>query len=213
MENPQLNEQSGVRTAAKIISFVFHPLLMATYLVAVLGIFFPAMLMISLKSLKLVVLFVFAFTFFVPAVNLWLFRFFGNITSLQLESQQERKLPFVFISIMYIVVASLFYFKLPFNSNFNKLMLIVATLVVTATVITFFLKVSVHSLAMGGWVGILLPLVRFSPELLWPTASIIALSGLVISSRLILNAHTLRETVIGVIAGLLVGYGGMVVLF
>lgn len=91
--------------------------------------------------------------------------------------------------------------------------MIVAALVVTATVITFFLKVSVHSLAMGGWIGILLPLIRFSPDLLWPTASIIALSGLVISSRLILNAHTLRETIIGVIAGLLVGYGGMIVMF
>src|SRR5260370_40913768 len=97
MENPQLNELSGVRTAAKIISFVFHPLLMATYLVAVLGIFFPAMLMISLKSLKLVVLFVFAFTFFVPAVNLWLFRFLVNISSLQLGFQQMCKLSFLFI--------------------------------------------------------------------------------------------------------------------
>ncbi|MBI1770492.1 MAG: hypothetical protein HYR67_19160 [Bacteroidetes bacterium] len=202
-----------MRTAAKIISFIFHPLLLATYLVLVLGIFFPAMLMVSLPNLKLVALFVFGFTFFIPVINLWLFRILGNISSLQLESQQERKTPFVFISIMYIVVASLFYFKLPFNSNFNKLMMIVAALVVTATVITFFLKVSVHSLAMGGWIGILLPLIRFSPDLLWPTASIIALSGLVISSRLILNAHTLRETIIGVIAGLLVGYGGMIVMF
>lgn len=186
---------------------------MATYLVVVLGVFFPAMLMVSLANLKLVALIIFAFTFFVPAINLWLFRLLGNINSLQLESQQERKLPFVFISIMYIFVASLFYFKLPFNSNFNKVMMIVAALVVVATMLTFFLKVSVHSLAMGGMVGILLPLVRFSPELLWPTASIIVLSGLVISSRLILNAHTLRETVIGVIAGLMVGFGGMLVMF
>ena len=202
-----------MRTAAKIISFVFHPLLLATYLVLMLGIFFPAMLMISLGNLKLVALFVFGFTFFIPAVNIWLFRFLGSISSLQLESRQERKQPFVFISIMYIIVAYLFYQKLPFSISFNKLMIIIAALVVTATIITFFIKVSVHSLAMCGWVGILLPLVKFSPELLWPTAAVVALAGLVISSRLILNAHTLRETVIGGIAGLIVGYGGMMLMF
>lgn len=202
-----------VRTAAKIISFVFHPLLLATYLVLMLGIFFPAMLMINLVNLKLVALFVFGFTFFIPAINLWLFRLLGNITSLQLDSQQERKQPFVFISIMYIVVAYLFYQKLPFSSNFNKLMIIIAAFVVAATILTFFIKVSVHSLAMSGWVGIFLPLIKFSPDLLWPTAAVIALNGIVISSRLILNAHTLREAMIGSIAGLVVGYGGMILLF
>ena len=202
-----------VRTAAKIISFAFHPLLLATYLVLMLGIFFPAMLMVTLQNLKLFALFVFGFTFFIPALNLWLFRLLGNISSLQLESRHERKQPFVFISVMYIIVAYLFYQKLPFSSSFNKLMIIIAALVVTATIITFFIKVSVHSLAMGGWIGILLPLVKFSPDLLWPTAAVIAVSGLVISSRLVLNAHTLRETMIGSIAGLIVGYGGMVLLF
>ena len=92
-------------------------------------------------------------------------------------------------------------------------MIIIAALVVAAAILTFFLKVSVHSLAMGGWIGILLPLVRFSPQLLWPTAAVIAITGLVISSRLILNAHTLRETMIGSIADLTVEYGGMIILF
>jgi hypothetical protein len=178
-----------------------------------LGIFFPAMLMVTLPNLKWFALFVFGFTFFIPAMNLWLLRVLGSISSLQLDSRHERKQPFVFISAMYIIVAYLFYTKLPFSANFNRVMIIVAALVVTATVITFFIKVSVHSLAMGGWIGILLPLVKFSPNLLWLTAAIIALSGLVISSRLILNAHTLRETTIGSIAGLVIGYGGMMLLF
>ena len=200
-----------MRIAAKIISFIFHPLLVATYLVLILGIFFPVMLMVSPQNLKLLALFIFGLTFFIPAISLWLFRLLGNISSVQLESQQERKQPFVFISIMYIVVAYLLYGKLSFS--FSKLMIIIAALVVAATIITFFIKVSVHSLAMGGWIGILLPLIKYSPELLWPTATVIAVSGLVSSSRLILNAHTLRETIIGSIVGLMVGYGGMMVMF
>jgi len=202
-----------VRTPAKIISFVFHPLLLATYLVLVLGKFFPAMLMIAPNQLALVTLFVFAFTFLIPVINLLLFRYLGSISSIHLESRQERVLPFIFISVMYLLVVFLFYFRLPFNSNFNKLMTIVAVLVVFSTIITFFYKVSVHSLAMGGWLGILFPLIKFSPSLLWPTATVIAIAGLVISSRLALDVHTPRETLVGVIAGLLTSYGAMVILF
>lgn len=84
---------------------------------------------------------------------------------------------------------------------------------VFSTIITFFYKVSVHSLAMGGWIGILFPLIKFSPSLLWPTATVIAIAGLVISSRLALDVHTPRETLVGVIAGLLTSYGAMVILF
>jgi hypothetical protein len=200
-----------VKTIAKIISYVFHPLLLATYLILVVGAFFPSMLMI--RNLLIVALFVFAFTFLFPALNIGLFRFLGTITSFQMESRRERKQPFIIIAIMYVGVAYLFYTKNPFNANFNKLMIIVAALVVAATILTFFIKVSVHSLAMGGWIGILLPLLRFSPELLLPTVLIIVISGLVISSRLLLNAHTLKEAMIGCLMGFVVGFGGMIVLF
>jgi hypothetical protein len=202
-----------VRTAAKIISFAFHPLLIATYLVIVLGKFFPAMLMIGPDHVWLIASFVFGFTFVIPAVNLLLFRYLGSIQSLTLESRRERILPFIFISMMYALVAFLFYTKLPFSANFNKLMILVAALVVMATLITFFYKVSVHSLAMGGLVGILFPLLKFAPALLWPTALAVAVTGLVISARLLLGAHTPRETLAGSIAGILTGYGGMIFLF
>jgi hypothetical protein len=186
---------------------------MATYLIIVLGRFFPAMLMIGPDHIWLITLFVFGFTFVVPAVNLLLFRYLGSIQSLYLETRQERILPFIFISLMYGSVAFLFYYNLHFSANFNKLMLIVAALVLVATVITFFYKVSVHSLAMGGFIGILFPLIRFSPALLLPTTFIIAIMGVVISSRLLLGAHTPRETLVGGLAGVMAGYGGMLLLF
>jgi len=202
-----------MRVGAKFISILFHPLLLATYLVLVLGHFFPAMLMIAPNHLWLIASIVFGFTFVIPSLNLLMFRYWGSLQSLKMESRQGRVLPFVFISSLYVLVAFLFFYKLPFSINFSKIMVIVSLLVIASTIITFFLKVSVHSLAMWGMVGILLPLVKFSPALLWPTAVVIAASGLVISSRLLLDAHTPRETILGSITGLLVGYGGMMVLF
>ncbi len=202
-----------MKTAAKIISIVFHPLLMATYLVIVLGKFFPAMLMIGPDHIWLIASFVFGFTFVIPAVNLLLFRYLGSIQSLYLESRRERVLPFIFISLMYALIAFLFYYKLPFSPNFSKLMIIVAALVIVATAITIFYKVSVHSFALGGLAGILFPLIRFSPALLLPVTIIVALTGLVISSRLLLGVHSPRETLVGSLAGLLTGYSGILLLF
>ncbi len=94
-------------------------------------------------------------------------------------------------------------------------MVIITCMVVISLVITFFYKISIHSLAACGGIGILLPLNKVTEEatLLWPTAFVILAAGLVMSSRLLLDAHTPREVLYGSMVGFLVGFGGMVVLF
>jgi hypothetical protein len=204
-----------VKAAARVISILFHPLLLPTYLVLLLGKFFPSMLMIRTEVLFPIAGLVFFLTFMLPAINLLMFRYFGNISSMTLEERGERTIPFFFISLIYVLVTALFYYKLPISANFIKLMVIISVLVITATFITLFYKISVHSLAMWGGVGILFPLNKVAEDgaLLWPTAFIIAASGLVMSSRLLLNVHVPREILFGSLVGFLVGFAGMIFLF
>lgn len=204
-----------MKQVAKFISVGFHPLLLATYLVIVLSYYFPSMLMIRKENRMIIIGLVFVFTFVLPAVNLVMLRAFGNIQSLTLQSRKERILPFVFISLLYLLVTFLFYFKLPFSANFNKLMMIISALVVVSLLITFYYKISIHSIAMGGGIGILLPLNQVTEQLnlLWPTAFTILATGLVMSSRLVLDAHTPREVMYGGVVGFLVGFFGMIILF
>jgi hypothetical protein len=204
-----------VTQVAKFFSVVFHPLLLTTYLVIVLSYFFPSMLMIRKENRMIIVGLVFVFTFVLPAVNLVMLRAFGNIQSLTLQSRKERILPFVFISLLYLLVTFLFYFKLPFGANFNKLMMIISALVVVSLLVTFYYKISIHSIAMGGGIGILLPLNQVTEQmsLLWPTAFTILVTGLVMSSRLVLDAHTPREVMYGGVVGFVVGFFGMIILF
>jgi membrane-associated phospholipid phosphatase len=204
-----------VKQVAKFISVVFHPLLLTTYLVIILSYYFPSMLMIRKENRMVIVGLVFVFTFVLPAVNLVMLRAFGNIQSLTLQSRRERILPFVFISLLYLLVTFLFYFKLPFSANFNKLMMIISALVVVSLMITLFYKISIHSIAMGGGIGILLPLNQVTEQmsLLWPTAFTILATGLVMSSRLVLDAHTPREVMYGGVVGFVVGFFGMIILF
>ena len=203
-----------MRTAAKIVSFVFHPLLMTTYLVLLLGIFFPQMLLIKASALKLFALLIFFVTFVLPVLNMVMFKMNGVISSFTLASRAERIMPFIFISIIYSLVTALFFYKGAFGANFNKLMLIVCLMVVIATVITFFYKISIHSVSIWGAVGILLPLNKIvEGSLLWPTAAIIVIAGFVMSSRLFLNAHTPREILFGAVVGFSISFGGLIILF
>lgn len=204
-----------MKSAAQVISFIFHPLLLTTYLVLFLGTFFPPLLGINQVVLYLFSLFIFVITFFFPALTILLIvKFSGTISSLRLASRQERLVPFILISLIYMAVAFLFFHKAILSMNFNRIMIIVAALVGIATVITFFYKISIHSLAWGGVVGILLSMNRMvEGTLLIPTIVAIVLAGLVMSARLFLNAHTLREVLSGALTGFVAGLGGMMLLF
>ncbi len=203
-----------MRTSARLLSFLFHPLLFTTYLVALLGLFMPRFLLIPASQLWKFAGFVAIITFVFPAANLAMLKMFGSISSLEMEKREDRVLPFTMITIFYGVVCAMFFYKVSVNVNFNKIMLIATVLTAVATVATFFFKISVHSLAMGGAMGIVLLLNKASQgELLLPSAVLMVAAGLVMSARLYLQSHTLREVGYGAALGFLVGSTGMIILF
>ncbi len=204
-----------MRITAKVISYVFHPLLLTTYLVLVLGWFMPHFLSIPSSAVLTFAGLVFVMTFVLPVVNLVMFKAFGTLPSLLMETRRERLLPFILITIIYAVVTAMFFYKVSANVNFNKVMLIIMLLVFAGTAVTFFEKISVHSIAICGAVGIMMPLNKIivNDALLVPTTVALTLAGLVMTARLYLNAHTPREVMYGAIVGFSIGFFGMVYLF
>ncbi|HNP06930.1 MAG TPA: hypothetical protein PKN99_04860 [Cyclobacteriaceae bacterium] len=202
-----------MKGTAKVISVIFHPLLMTTYLFLLLTYFLPVILQPAQPSLWIILL-IFVTTFALPATNFLLLRLTGSINDLSMPHRHQRILPFIFISAIYVFVTVMFYWKFPIP-NLLRLMMIVSTMVVFATVVTFFYKLSVHSLAMWGAVGMMLPMNKVSEvgSLLIPTAIVIIIAGVVMSARLALNAHTPREILIGSTSGFAIGFFGMIILF
>jgi hypothetical protein len=203
---------------ARIVSVLFHPLLLATYLFGLFTLTLPA----GLDPLKEdghwnFVLLIFCVTFILPALNMMIFKSFGTIKSLALDQRRERIIPFSFIAILYTVVTYLFYARtrIGIHDNLLKFLIIIDLLVLIATIITFFYKVSVHSMAIWGLIGILVPLNKISEEgmLFYPTIAAIAIAGLIMTSRLQLNAHTPREVMVGAISGLMISSGSMLIMF
>jgi membrane-associated phospholipid phosphatase len=202
-----------VRLAAQIISFVFHPLLMTTYLFGLLFAYYPLMFQPQRPNIALLGIIV-LMTFILPALNFLFFRLSGSIRDLNMPHRAERLLPFSLVSILYALVTYMFYWKLPIP-NVVELLMIITAMVIAGAVATYFYKVSVHCLAVWGLVGILLPLIKASggEVLLLPATGVILVAGLVMSARLYLNAHTPREVLAGSLMGISIGFAGMIFLF
>jgi hypothetical protein len=207
-----------VNVLARIISILFHPLLMATYLFSLLSLALPPALAPLQQSshFKMIIL-IFLVTFVLPVLNMGIFKIFGSVKSFQMRERKERLMPFVFISLIYVLVTYLLYSptKFSLNDNFMKLMLIIDTLVVIATLATFFFKVSVHSIGIWGMIGIMLLLTKIAEinTLFYVSLGLIIIAGFVMSSRLQLGAHNSREVMWGSVIGLATSVAGMLILF
>lgn len=202
-----------LKLAAHIVSILFHPLLMPTYLFGIIGYYTPAVF----QSHQLILFFivsVFAITAVLPALNLMFFKVTGTVKNLYMPTRGERVVPFVFISVVYILVTALTYLKIPVPVV-PKFLVISSALVVTLAISTFSMKISAHAIGVAGLAGILLALAAYSSAsaLVIPAIACIILSGVVMSSRLLLNAHTINEVTWGGILGFAVGFAGVLILF
>src|SRR4051812_26887539 len=113
-------------TFARIVSWVFHPLLLATYLFGLFTLLLPAG-MDPIKEaghLKFVLL-IFCVTFALPALNIFLFKAMNFITSVTLQNRNERIVPFSFVALLYILVTWLLYSRTRISLHDNLLKFLV----------------------------------------------------------------------------------------
>ena len=203
---------------ARLISVVFHPLFMPTYFFGLLAWALPVSLEpIGVELHLKFLLFIFMVTCLLPLLNVGIFKAFGTIRTLSMPGRRERLMPFVFISGIYVGVTYLFHVhgRMNLNDNFLKFMVIIDLLVIVATLATFFFKVSVHSISVWGFIGILVPLNKITEvnTVFYPTLGVIILAGIIMAARLQVGTHNPREVMWGAVLGLATGVAGMLVLF
>ncbi len=205
-----------MRLLAKIISIIVHPLLMTCYLFILLYIFLPSILLpIQTSNFYVFLGAVFGITFLFPLFSILILKLTGGVSSIELPNQKERIIPFIFISFYYAMACYLFYIKLPVNPVFIKILAVTALLVIISTIFNFFIKLSIHSLSVWASVGMMLWLNRAEANnpLLYPIIVLVIVAGLVMSARLYLNAHTMKEVIVGAFTGFTVSFVSMLILF
>ncbi len=190
---------------AQIISYWFHPLLMPTYGFAL--IFFTKNYISTFTALRLKILILsvtFIFTFLLPTINAFVLLKMGRIKSLEMESNEERVLPYISTALYFFSLYYLFY-NAEFPNIFKILILGASISIVLTLLINFKWKISAHTIGIGGIAGAALGIIyRLRIDLYFILMIIILFSGLVAYARLKLNTHTPAQVYTGFLLGFLV---------
>ena len=189
-----------MRKVAQITSYVFHPVFLPT---AGLLIVFSLNTYISQTMTTSAQLFILAGVFIntvlLPLLFTLFLRWRNLVDSMELHSRKDRLVPFAFSMVLYFI--NYYLMKgIPLPELFYSIFLGSSLAVTMGFILTFYTKISIHMIGMGGLTaGIYavaqvydLPLVGFV------MLGLVA-SGLVGSARYILESHDLRQIYFGTI--------------
>jgi len=191
---------------AQVVYIVFCPMLIPVYGMLILF-SAPTLLGYLPASIKKIVLIiVFTNNVFVPLAFLPFLRFRGYISSFRMEERQERTIPLLLCALLYSVTAFIFIrFQIPFF--IKSYTLSVFFLVIAATIINFWYKISIHAIAAGGLTALVFILsLRMHVPLTEYIIMTIIFSGLILSAGLQLRRHSPAE----VWTGFFTGVAGMI---
>lgn len=193
-----------IRGFAHVISVVFHPLFIPTYLLLVAILANPSTFRFIDNDPVIMLVTVIVNTIVLPAAAIGIMRPLGFVKSFQMAERTDRIIPFVaglFFYIWTVVV---------FVKQGNSPVLFTAPLAGTlaAMILAFlinvlFIKISLHALSMGVAVGYFIAIIPLAEQNLLPLLiGTILLAGLVGTARLVLRAHVHDEIYLGYLIGM-----------
>lgn len=178
-------------TLAKVITYILNPLIMPFVGVLFLLFFDEYYYLQTGATQKLYILgFIFLVTFLLPFFVAILLRSIGQISSLEMYSRDERKLPILITAFIYTALFFLIA-RMPGFDRIRIFILATTIVLIMAGFITNYFKISIHMLGIGGVVGLVAFMSTYSLFNLTPLLiGSIVFSGLVGMARLQLKAHT-----------------------
>jgi hypothetical protein len=140
------------------LSVLFHPLLIPSYMLLLLMMINPYLFGVSSlqdEPARLLLLLVFLYTFFIPAISIAVMYFLGMIGDISMPDRQERIGPYLITGMLYLWV----YYNFSQNGQlppaYVSFMLGVVVALFLSFLINIFSKISLHAVGMGGLIGML----------------------------------------------------------
>lgn len=207
-----------IRTFSKIISYIFHPLLILTYMLLILLLVNPYLFGVnSVQGGTRLILLIFLSTFFLPGFAVVLMRALNMIDSLEMKDKMERIGPYIVTGIFYLWMFMNFVHNPDIPTAYTSFVLGSVIGLFIAFFINIFQKISVHAVGMGGLLAmVIITMLLFSYGNFTFSAGnygivhvsmttvlmlTILLCGLVGSARLVLDAHVPEEIYGGFFVG------------
>ena len=186
---------------ARIITVVFHPLLMPIYGMAIIFSAPTLLGYLPFNVKKLLLLIMLVNNVLLPLSLLPFFFHRNIITSWSISDRKERNIPLIITTVLYCTT-SFIILKFPIPLFLKSYIFASAFLSIVVTVINLLWKISLHSVGAGALIGLVLVLSikMLTPLDLFLIPAIIA-GGLILSSRLKLNMHSPEQVWIGLFTG------------
>lgn len=212
--------------AAQALSVLTHPLLMPTYMLALLMLVNPYLFGVNQMGdpvSKLLLLRIFISTFFLPMVAIVLMKMLGLIETLEMTDRRERIGPYIITGIFYLWLFRNLLDNPQIPTAFSSFMLGAVIGLFMAFFINIFSKISAHAVGMGGMVAmVVITMFLFSYDTFTIYSNrlgvlqfnmtvvlllVVLTAGMVGTARLGLRAHQPSE----VYGGFFVGFASQVI--
>lgn len=202
---PSFRASAPLRFVAMCVSIIFHPLWIPLAVSAfLLWIHRYELPQLDAYTHFRVMSAICVNTLVLPLGTILLLKAAGFVQSVQLHSRRERVVPYMAIMIFYWWIYRVFAFNQAFPQILTPFLLGNFIAIILVFLCNIFFKISAHATAAGSILAVMILLSRdpyLDPFL--PIMGAILLSGLVLTSRLVLNAHQPLELYIGYVAGFL----------
>lgn len=193
---------------ADITSLLLHPLLITTYVFGIILFEYPYLNIPNVEYKYILLALVFVCTFLIPSLMIFSLKKTNIISSVRLENRKERPIPFLLTIGVYIYTYFLLRNQSYYDQLFSNIIIVITISLLAVLLITFFWKISAHTIGMGGLTGLIL-WIHFTSPCYHNTLIILALLGTasVMSARLYLKAHTSSQVYFGYLLGLVISMG------
>ncbi len=197
-----------VKFFANFVSWVCHPVFMPIIMAVALMYLSPnSFAGLSDKNLNLWKIMITANAVFYPLFSIFMLKPLGFIKSYYMPDSKERIIPLLLTMIFY------FWTSHVFNNISDSLVPLVLRVlllgnfwgVIVLFIINIFTKISMHTAAAGGMVGIIIVLMIMSPvNMVYPFFASLIIAGIVGTARMLLGAHQRGDIWLGYIVGVIV---------
>lgn len=207
-------DSKGLKLPSRILSILFHPIFV-TFGTAYLVYYLQKAEYVSIENkypLWLGYLFINLVLF--PLLATILMKLLGFVSSITMKEPKDRIIPLIATMIFYFWAYNVSKNITPEVPLFMRTFLLGTFWgVIMIFIINIFFKISMHTTAIGGTIGILLVMIFYSKVDILPLLVIgILIAGLIGTARLILKEHIPFELLLGYIVGMLVQIGAYVFL-
>lgn len=204
IENNDLKFSWPLRFMAHLNSYLFHPLFVPLYVILFLLYIHPdAFVGFSpIQKLQVIVIVIVNVIIF-PLISVLLLRAVGFIDSIYLKNQKDRIIPYIASGIFFFWAYTVFKQQSQYPQLWIIYLLGLFLASSAALIANIYFKVSMHAIGVGGWLGLFIIIVRAQEiQMSWPLASVLLITGMVCTSRMILKAHRPFDIYGGLIIGI-----------